>query len=244
MQPGILDITRRRLLKAVPFLAFAGLASAACGAASPAGTAPRPLTYVAIGASDAVGVGAGTPDSENWPAVLHRRLPAGSRLVNLGVSGSLIRQALDQQLPVALDSAPDLVTVWLAVNDYGARVPLPRYADDLDQLLGALRAQTNAMILVGNLPDLSVLPVAARFDLRDTARWNRAIGELASRHGAVLVDLQPVWQEVVEHPEYISSDGFHPSTAGYLRLADVFYTAAREPLGLSAARPSAAGLAS
>ncbi len=161
-------------------------------------------------------------------------LPDGSRFVNLGVSGSLIRQALDQQLPVALDAAPDLVTVWLAVNDYGARVPLPRYASDLDQLLGTLRAQTRASVLVGNIPDLGVLPVAARFDLRDIERWNRAIGELTSRHGAALVDLQPVWQEVVQHPEYISSDGFHPSATGYQRLADVFYTEAARSLGLSA----------
>ena len=232
-------IPRRRFLQTLTMFALGGLASTACQPAE-AALAPRRLRYVALGASDSVGVGAGSPDRESWPAVLHRKLPGGSELVNLGVSGSLIQQALDQQLPVAIDSDPDLVTVWLAVNDYGARVPLPRYASDLDLLLKTLREQTRATILVGNVPDLSQLPVAARFDLRDIERWNRAISELTSRHGAILVDLRAAWNAVAQHPEYISSDGFHPSTTGYQRLADLFYAAAAEPLQLTqpAARPA------
>lgn len=224
----------------MPCAALAALVSVTCRGADVL-PAPRRLSYVAIGASDSVGVGAGAPDKESWPAVLHRKLPAGSRFVNLGVSGSLIQQALDQQLPVAMDSDPDLVTIWLAVNDYGARAPLPRYASDLDLMLHTLRAQTRATILVGNVPDLGQLPVAARFDLRDIERWNKAIGELVQRHGAILVDLRAAWNEVAEHPEYISSDGFHPSTTGYQRLAEIFYAAAAEPLALP--KP-AAGLGS
>lgn len=232
-------IPRRRFLQTLPCIALAGLAATACQSAQ-APPESAQLRYVALGASDSVGVGAGSPDRESWPAVLHRRLPVGSRLVNLGVSGSLLQQALEQQAPVAIDSDPDLITVWLAVNDYGARVPLPRYASDLDLLLKTLRERTRATILVGNVPDLSQLPVAARFDLRDIERWNRAIAELASRHGAILVDLRAAWNEVAQHPDYISSDGFHPSTAGYQRLADLFYAAAAEPLQLPkpAARPA------
>jgi acyl-CoA thioesterase I len=222
---------RRRLLLALPGLLLAGLACGR-GQTADAPAAPRPLTYVALGASDSAGVGANVPDQESWPAVLQRKLPAGSRLVNLGVSGSLLRQALGQQLPVALDSDPDLVTVWLAVNDYAARVPLERYAADLEALLGELRAKTDARVLVGNIPDLGALPSAGRFDLRDVDRWNAAIDEVAHRHGATVVDLKTTWREVREHPEYISSDGFHPSTSGYQRLADVFYATAAPALGL------------
>jgi len=222
---------RRRLLLTIPGLVVAGLA---CRETNSATSTPRPLRYVAIGASDTVGVGAGTPEQESWPAVLHRQLPPGSQLVNLGISGSLLRQALDQQLPVALDSAPDLVTVWLAVNDYGARVPLEPYRADLSTLLGELRATTRATILVGNIPDLSALPAAGRFDLRFVDRWNAAIDEVVRRYEATLVDLRATWAEVREHPEYISSDGFHPSTTGYRRLADLFYASAAPTLGLQA----------
>lgn len=221
---------RRRLLLSLPALLLLGVACRR-DEAHTGQAALRPLAYVAIGASDSAGVGANVPDQESWPAVLQRKLPAGSRLVNLGVSGSLLQQAIGQQLPVALDSDPDLVTVWLAVNDYAARVPLERYAADLDSLLGELRARTEATVLVGNIPDLGALPSAGRFDLRDVDRWNAAIDEAVRRHGAILVDLKATWREVREHPEYISSDGFHPSTVGYQRLADIFYASAAPALG-------------
>ena len=231
MSPAPAMPRRRRLLLAIPGLMLASVACRTSGANS---WATGPLTYVAIGASDTVGVGASAPEQESWPAVLHRRLPPGSRLVNLGISGSLVRQALDQQLPVALDSAPDLVTVWLAVNDYGARVPLEPYLADLGRLLGELRSKTKSNVLVGNVPDLSAIPAAGRFDLRFVDRWNAGIDEVARREEAMLVDLRTTWQEVREHPEYISSDGFHPSTAGYRRLAEVFYASAAPRLGLQA----------
>ena len=223
---------RRRLLLALPALLLAGVA--ACGSVGNVQTAPKPLTYVAIGASDSAGVGAAVPDQESWPAVLQHKLPPGSRLVNLGISGSLLHQALDQQLPIALDANPDLVTVWLAVNDYTAHVPLEEYVADLESMLAQLRERTSATVLVGNIPDMRSLPSAGRFDLRDVDRWNSAIDEVAQRHEVTVVDLRSTWREVADHPEYISSDGFHPSTLGYQRLATVFYTSAASALGLPA----------
>jgi lysophospholipase L1-like esterase len=37
----------------------------------------------------------------------------------------------------------------------------------------------------------------------------------------MLVDLYSGWAELAAHPDYISADGFHPSSAGYRRLADL-----------------------
>src|SRR6266516_5381516 len=125
---------------------------AACAPAQPAGqAASRPLKYVAIGASDTVGVGARDAEHDGWTARFYNALPPGSSLANLGVSGSLLSQAIDQQLPVALAAQPDVVTVWLAVNDLNGRVPLERYTADLDRLLTALKS-SDARILVGNVP--------------------------------------------------------------------------------------------
>lgn len=199
----------------------------ACGsrdAASPSGG------YVALGASDAVGVGARNPETEGWVPRLHASMPPGTRLVNLGVSGAKLSDALRQQLPVALAAKPRVITVWLAVNDLRDHVPLSRYERDLDTLLGRLRS-TGAVIAVGNVPDLSLLPIAdevlrqygvrSRAELRaEIDNWNAVIARLARRHGAVLVDLHAQWPELQAHPEYISADGFHPSTRGYARLAD------------------------
>lgn len=189
----------------------------------------RPVIYVALGASDSVGVGALSPEREGWVPVLAGKLPPTSTLINLGISGALLRQAVDQQLPVALASRPDVITVWLGVNDLNARVPLERYRAELDQLLSQLRTGTDAAIFVGNLPDVTSLRAYERADraaLRDQVqRWNRTIADVCATRQVVLVDLFARWTGLAEHPEYIASDGFHPSSTGHRRLAEEFFQA-------------------
>jgi acyl-CoA thioesterase-1 len=214
----------------LPALLLFGLA-ALVALAAPSGAlaqGQRVQTYVAIGASDAVGVGAQNPETDGWVPRFGAQLGPNVQVVNLGVSGSTLAQALDEQLGPAVDAQPDIVTVWLAVNDLNARVPLPQYAAELDTLLGQLQT-THARVLVGNVPDLARLGVYKNVDqaaLESTvAEWNGVIADTTARHGAVLVDLFARWQDLAEHPEYVSTDGFHPSTAGYQQLADLFAAA-------------------
>src|ERR1700682_854316 len=128
-------------------LVLAGLAGALGTSACAARAQPaKPTTYVAMGASDAVGRGAKDPVTEGWVPRLGAHLGSDVRVVNLGVSGSTLAQALDEQLGPGLDAQPDIVTVWLAVNDLNARVPLEHYAADLDTLLGQLEP-THARVL-------------------------------------------------------------------------------------------------
>src|ERR1700719_4718001 len=56
--------------------------------------ADGPVTYVALGASDAVGVGSSKPGMQGYVPLISQRLPKGSRLVNLGISGVRLHQAL------------------------------------------------------------------------------------------------------------------------------------------------------
>jgi acyl-CoA thioesterase I len=199
---------------------------------------PRPVAYVALGASDAVGVGTRDPEREGWVYRFYGQLPVGSSLTNLGVSGSRLDQAIQQQLPVALAAQPNLATVWLAVNDFNARVPLERYAANLDYLLAALKP-TGAKVLVGNLPDLAQLAIYQGIDpaqvRSQVSAWNAVIAVTTRRHDAVLVDLHSSWRELAEHPEYVSADGFHPSSDGYARLADLFREALEASGGLDMA---------
>lgn len=189
----------------------------------------RPL-YVAIGASDSVGTGARDPAREGWVPQLHARMPSGTRLVNLGIGGLRIHQAIEQSLPIAVDLQPSIVTVWLAVNDLAAGVTLESYQGDLDIMLGTLREQTQARVYVANLPDLTLLPA---FDNRDreelsaeVQRWNDAIAAQVAAHDAVLVDLFTGWVELRDQQRtYVSRDGLHPTSRGYRRVADLFWSA-------------------
>ena len=76
--------------------------------------------------------------ARGWVPRLAQLLGAGTRLRNLGVSGTLIHTALQDQVPAAVREQPDLITVWLAVNDLDAHTSLESYSADLDSLLGTL----------------------------------------------------------------------------------------------------------
>lgn len=195
--------------------------------------APRSqLTYVAIGASDTYGIGADTPRSQNWASDLANQLGPDVHLVNLGVPGIVLHQALRVELPVALDSKPDLVTIWLAVNDLSSNVPLKNYAQDLDLMLSRLRsALPRSQIAIANVPDITLLPSFASQNLAELQKsiqaYNQIIAASASKYHVILIDLYKEWNELQNHPEYISSDGLHPSTAGYARIAELFYQGIR-----------------
>ncbi len=188
--------------------------------------------YVALGASDAVGVGADDPAHEGWVARVHAALPAGTSLLNLGISGATVHDILVQQLPPALDAEPRWVSIWPGVNDLRSGTDLETFRRQLDAVLTQLNesgategdAQRPTLIVL-NIPDLRHLPVFAGVDHRmldqQVQAWNAVIADIASRHEAILVDLYARWPELAMHPEYISGDGFHPSSAGYRRIAEL-----------------------
>lgn len=222
---------------------------AACNGAS---GAPRPTisisqgtptttdstVYVAIGASDARGVGASDPNKTAYVPLLISRLPKHASVLNLGVNGYTVHEALVNELPEALAAHPTLVTVWLVGNDFRQCTPLSDYQRDLDTLLGQLESQTHAQVFVANAPDMSLLPairsgggnLAACLQGQQPAQiralvqqWNTVIDAVVAKHHQVLVDL--FHSDLASHPEYIASDGFHPSDAGYRVLADLFWRA-------------------
>src|SRR6185312_10412724 len=133
-------------------------------------SSPRDVTYVAIGASDAFGVGTNDPAEDNWPTVLAHLLGSDTHLVNLGIPGETVAEARQTELPVALDAKPSLVTVWLGVNDIVQLVSVQEYEAQLEALLRSLQQRTHAHVFVGNIPDLSLLSFFAGYDqtaLRD-----------------------------------------------------------------------------
>src|SRR5690349_16594357 len=68
--------------------------------------AARGPLYLAIGASESVGTGARNPATEGWVPQLYEQMGDGTRLVNLGIGGLTVQQALEQVLPVAVDLQP------------------------------------------------------------------------------------------------------------------------------------------
>ena len=212
---------------------------------SPAAAA-APRVYVAVGASETAGVGADHPRTEAWPRVLHDRALPGTRLVNLGVPGATVQDGLTEQLPRALAADPDVVTVWLAVNDVLNLVPVTDYETTVRSLVHALRRGGRTEVLVGNVPPLDRLPayrtclpgsrvpgVSCVLPLVPTPRqvralvaeYNAAVARAVAAEGAVAVDLSRTPGRPLS--ALTADDGFHPSTRGHRVIAAAFARALR-----------------
>ena len=250
--PGRVTLSGALLLTAL--LAFAACGSASGGGPSVQGGATatttnsarataapaRVVNYVALGASDAVVVGATDPNRTAYVPIIISRLPKDAATLNLGISGETLHQALTDEMPQAISAQPTLVTVWLVGNDFKDCVSLQQYGADLNTLLTQLQQQTHAKVFVANAPDFSALPAlraqvgsgsfcgapATLASVRSQAQqWNRVIAAAVLAHHDTLVDLFN--SGLSSHPDYISSDGFHPSDQGYLALANLFWSAIR-----------------
>jgi lysophospholipase L1-like esterase len=219
------------------------LATVACTPSRPAvlppSTAGPPPVYVAVGASETTGQGSDQPLRDGWPRVLHRTaLSEGAVFVNMGIPGATVAQAVNEEMNQALAVRPNLVTVWLNVNDVIRGVSPADFESQLDTLVKALRAGGSIRVLVANTPPLDTLPAyrSGRLipgagapspeQLRQTVDdYNAATARVVQRQGALLVDLHAAGlaaQAAGTDASLVSRDGFHPSTAGHAAVAAAF----------------------
>ncbi len=246
----------RCLLTARVALLAAALVLSACATTPTTGaqstpSAPTRVVYAAIGASETYGIGASDRSLQAWPQVFFNDvLPPSAVFYNFGIPGATTAQALHDEVPVAVAVHPTVVTVWLNVNDLISGVAAPAYEAELRQLVHTLRRGGKARVLVANTPDLAQLPAyraclpnapvggpacvipdafmpSPRAVATAVADYNAAISDAAKLEGATLVDLNLNDSQITQHPEWISADGFHPSTQGYAVIARQFEEAYR-----------------
>jgi acyl-CoA thioesterase-1 len=185
------------------------------------GNKGEPVVYVALG--DSPGVGVGARKGGGYVARLFERIERvrpGSRLVNLCVSGAATGDVLRGQVGRVGDARPSLVTVGIGINDLTRMTAPEQFARNFEEIVTRVREQTDAAVVVSNLPDISHAPRVPVF-LREEARrglvlYNERIAAAAARHRLYLADSFEKSAAVIpKHPEFFSVDGFHPSDEGY-----------------------------
>lgn len=214
-------------------------------AATLAGLSPRAVAasnYVAMGASDAVGVGASNYD-ENNPSKpnngyvyriqdgLKAKYPHWS-LVNLGISGATAPEIQRNTLANAISRRPAIVTVWAGGNDVknsmqakeDTEVLRARFEAAYETIIRRLRQETGAFIVTANLPDFSRMPIALIVSAEDKKRLkdgsialNGVINRVAAAYTVPVVDLfnDPETYKIGN----LAWDFFHPNDKGYARMA-------------------------
>jgi acyl-CoA thioesterase I len=179
-----------------------------------------PIVYVALGDSTGAGIGA---REGGYVARLFKRIAERrpeSKLSNLCVSGATTADVVRGQLERAVAMNPDLVTVGIGINDIGHGLTLEQFSKNYEEILSTLKEKTHAQIVVTNLPDVSSAPRIANVMRSEYQRqidqFCRRLEEIAKRHGVTIFDIYTITKnELPAHPEYFSSDGFHPSDEGY-----------------------------
>jgi lysophospholipase L1-like esterase len=215
----------------------AGYALWALALLAPPVRAATPLTYVALGDSTAVGMGA--PQGGGYPQRVARRIEAAGfpvKLVNLGVPGANAADLRRDQLGKAVSSGPALVTICIGINDVVQGRSLNDFARDLEVVADSLR-HTKASVVISNLPDLAQSPSAATLPKgfgRRLLQYNAVIQTVAERHGFQLADAYAASRRAIRASGVAASfaaDGFHPSALGYDAWTEAIWPSVERALG-------------
>lgn len=187
-------------------------------------------SYVAVGDSFTEGMDDPYPDGglyRGWADLVATRLAvdAGPEFgyANLAVRGKLFPAVVAEQVPAALAMRPDLISFAAGGNDVLRRNFDPdAVLERFDKVVGELRGSGADVLLFRTADTMARLP-GQRFVTPRVAALNRAIGESAERHGAILVDLFA--DDTFLNPLLWSVDRLHLSAIGHRRVAAHVLTA-------------------
>jgi len=179
-----------------------------------------PLNYVALG--DSTGAGLSAREGGYVARIFQRLLQVrpGSKLTNLCSSGATTSDVLKEQVEVAVNVKANLITLGIGINDVGNGFTVEKFEQNYERILAQLVSGTDAVIIVTNIPDISIsprIPPALRSGYQGRIMaFNQKLEEAASRIGVPVFDIYRITHdELPKHPEYLSGDGFHPSDKGY-----------------------------
>ena len=227
-------------------LVFACGASASCapsssdsrGNGSSMGNDHRDEAVIHAALGDSTGVGVGAKNG-GYVARLFARIKSerpASSLTNMCVSGAETEDVLRSQIKPALAARPTLITLGIGINDVGHGVTSETFARNYEEIITRLKAETNAPIVITNIPDISLAP-AVHASLRNQVYrrvnlFNEHIKEIAGRHNLVVVDAYTATHDVIlSNPRFFSDDGFHPSDEGYERWAEMMWPTVKTAIG-------------
>ncbi|MFL6121755.1 SGNH/GDSL hydrolase family protein [Actinophytocola sp.] len=138
------------------------------------------------------------------------------RYANLALRGKMLREIVTEQVSLAVEARPDLVTVCAGGNDLivpGRDVDV--LAEEFEQaVVGLRKAGCEVVIFTG--PDPRNQPVVRRIRAK-VAIYNGHLHAIADRHDAMLVDLWAM-APLVDVRAW-SDDRLHFSAEGHRRIA-------------------------
>ena len=149
----------------------------------------------------------GNADPDNWPYQLGALLKV--KVINQGANGETTRNMLDR-INNATAPRPEYVIIAGGINDLNALVPASIIESNIATMCQRVQSQHSAPVLCTVTPE--TIPHFQRPDA-----LNAWIKNYAIEHKYPLIDFYSV---VDSNRTYLSSDGIHPSSAGYTAMAN------------------------
>ena len=156
-------------------------------------------------------------------------------VINRGIGGDKVADLEARFGADGLAHAPDLVTIYVGVNDAWHRYTRGEHIDDADFAQGYRHLLDQLAATVPGAQVLMIVPFVADIDAQ-TAQIHEdldgkvaIIRRLAAEHGHRLVDLELMLATALaagHTPRSIAEDGVHPTAAGHRLIADAWLDAA------------------
>jgi lysophospholipase L1-like esterase len=175
--------------------------------------------YLALG--DSYTVGQGVPLDQSFPYQLARQLgkPNPTIIAATGWTTSDLRNAIDQAN--IGDKKHDAVTLLIGVNDQFQGVSSSVYATNFTSLLNTAItfAKSPKNVVVMSIPDYSVTPFAASYDVNKIAaeidQFNNINKEITQAAGVNYLDITDISRQAKSNLNLLANDRLHPSVEMY-----------------------------
>jgi lysophospholipase L1-like esterase len=146
--------------------------------------------------------------------------------LNRGISGNTVLELEKRWQKDTLDLKPDVLSILIGVNDEGRGVPLDQYEEVYEKLITQAKAANPKIKLVLCAP--FVKPTGKISE--GIRKRQEVVAKLAQKHGAALVQFQPVFDEAAKRApaDYWIWDNVHPTYRGHQLMADEWERVVRE----------------
>jgi len=181
-------------------------------------------SYLALG--DSYTIGEAVSENERWPVQLVKALEGKNRILDspkiiaqTGWTTTDLKMGIDNAI---LDFPYDWVSLLIGVNNQYQGKSISNFKEEFEQLLSqALLFAGNKKdrIFVVSIPDWGEMPFAKNRDREKIAteidNFNQVIYEICAQKEIAFIDITPLSRTVEAHPEFVASDGLHPSGVQY-----------------------------
>jgi len=182
-------------------------------------------TYSFLALGDSYTIGESVSEGERWPVQLSKKMSemgieieVPTIIAKTGWTTDELKTGIDNAI---LDFPYDWVSLMIGVNNQYRGRPIENFREEFETLIDlALSFSGNTkQLFVLSIPDWGQMPFAKDRNQEQISReiddFNQVIYEICARKEVVFIDITPLSRLLDTHPDWIASDGLHPSGQQY-----------------------------